>query len=86
MADDPVLRRLWALDLDLAAHPAGLQAVWLTLAASALNGGHASTRTLVEWLASKPRPATAVAAALATVVVLLQIGDNETYDFIYFQF
>ncbi|HEY1746481.1 MAG TPA: MBOAT family O-acyltransferase [Xanthobacteraceae bacterium] len=45
-----------------------------------------STRTLVEWLASKPRPATAVAAAFATVVVLLQIGDNETYDFIYFQF
>jgi alginate O-acetyltransferase complex protein AlgI len=45
-----------------------------------------STRALVEWLAAKPRPATAVAAAIATVVVLLQIGDNESYDFIYFQF
>jgi alginate O-acetyltransferase complex protein AlgI len=45
-----------------------------------------STRELVERLAAKPRPATAIAAALATVVVLLQIGDNETYDFIYFQF
>jgi alginate O-acetyltransferase complex protein AlgI len=45
-----------------------------------------STRVLVERLASKPRPAAAVAAAIAAVVVLLQIGDNETYDFIYFQF
>jgi alginate O-acetyltransferase complex protein AlgI len=45
-----------------------------------------STRELVEWIAAKPRPATAIAAAMATVVVLLHIGGNETYDFIYFQF
>jgi hypothetical protein len=45
-----------------------------------------STRELVERLTSKPRPATAVAAAIVTVIILLQIGDNESYDFIYFQF
>ena len=40
-------RRHLEFDLDLAAHPAGLQALWLTLAASALDTDHASTRTLV---------------------------------------
>jgi alginate O-acetyltransferase complex protein AlgI len=45
-----------------------------------------STRELVERLTSKPRPATAVAAAIVTVIILLQLGDNESYEFIYFQF
>ena len=40
-------RRHLDFDLDLAAHPTGIHAVWFTLAASALNGTDGSTRALV---------------------------------------
>ena len=45
-----------------------------------------STRQLVERLTERPWPAVAVAAALGSVLVLLQLSDHEAYEFIYFQF
>ena len=35
---------------------------------------------------ARPRPTVAVAAALGSVLVLLQLSDHEAYEFIYFQF
>ena len=45
-----------------------------------------STRQLVERLTARPWPTVAVAAALGSVLVLLQLSDHEAYEFIYFQF
>jgi alginate O-acetyltransferase complex protein AlgI len=41
---------------------------------------------LCDWLTSKPRVATAVATGLAGIAVLIAIGREQTYEFIYFRF
>jgi hypothetical protein len=44
------------------------------------------SQDIVVWLNERPRKAVAAALGLAVVVVLVELGDREAYEFVYFQF
>jgi alginate O-acetyltransferase complex protein AlgI len=45
-----------------------------------------SSPRLCDWLTSRPHIATAIATGLAGIAVLIEIGREQTYEFIYFRF
>ena len=45
-----------------------------------------ATQDIVAWLNERPRAVVAAALGLVVVVVLVELGDREAYEFVYFQF
>jgi hypothetical protein len=45
-----------------------------------------ASQDIAAWLNERPRKVVAVALALAVVAILVELGDREAYEFVYFQF
>lgn len=45
-----------------------------------------ASQDIVKWLDERPRPLVAAALGLAMVAVLVELGDQDVYEFVYFQF
>jgi D-alanyl-lipoteichoic acid acyltransferase DltB (MBOAT superfamily) len=45
-----------------------------------------ASQDIVKWLTERPRPIVAVALGFAVVAVLVELGDRDAYEFVYFQF
>jgi|tagenome__1003787_1003787.scaffolds.fasta_scaffold20883453_2 alginate O-acetyltransferase complex protein AlgI len=45
-----------------------------------------ASQDIVEWLVARPRQIVAVALGLVMVAVLVELGDRDVYEFVYFQF
>jgi alginate O-acetyltransferase complex protein AlgI len=63
-----------------------LARAWIVLLAAALAVSLPPTRALAEWLVARPSPIIPAALGLATIAILVLLGGNESYEFIYFQF
>ena len=45
-----------------------------------------ASQDIVAWLTERPKPAIAAAFGVLMVVLLVELGDRDAYEFIYFQF
>ncbi len=45
-----------------------------------------ASQDIVAWLNERPRQLAAAALALVVVGVLIELGDRDAYEFVYFQF
>jgi D-alanyl-lipoteichoic acid acyltransferase DltB (MBOAT superfamily) len=45
-----------------------------------------ASQDIVAWLTERPKPVIAAALGVLTVVLLVELGDRDSYEFIYFQF
>jgi hypothetical protein len=45
-----------------------------------------ASQDIAAWLNERPRKAVAAALALVVVAILVELGDREAYEFVYFQF
>ena len=59
---------------------------WLVVAAAILAVALPSSRKLAPLIAEGPLPLVPAALGVIGVLILIELGANESYDFIYFQF
>jgi len=45
-----------------------------------------ASQDIVAWLTERPKPVIAAALGVIMVVLLVELGDRDSYEFIYFQF
>ena len=45
-----------------------------------------ASQDIVAWLNERPRKVVAAALGLVVVAILVELGDREAYEFVYFQF
>jgi hypothetical protein len=45
-----------------------------------------ASQDIVAWLSEHPKPVIAAALGVLMVVLLVELGDRDSYEFIYFQF